>query len=79
MNRSNIPTNLSEQQLAQMERVAALRHKPKKKADRLVISGQVADELVPYAKNALTKISKTDLINLALACFFEVQVYEAAN
>ena len=72
---STAQTKLPERQRVELERIAALRIK--EQPTRLVLSGQVVDDLVPYVKEALKTVSKTDLINLALASYFEVAVYEA--
>ena len=70
---------LTSKQLQDFERVLARRSQPGQEKERLILSGQVADDLMPYAKAALSRgVSKTDLINLALAAYFEVQVSEGA-
>lgn len=71
--------NLAPAKMDELRKVAALREQPREGKDRIVISGQVADGLVPYVRSALGQgVSKTDLINLALAAYFEVEVYRAA-
>ena len=70
---------LGPKQISALERAMARRNEPEEK-ERVILSGQVIDDLTPYVKAALDSgVTKTDLINLALAAYFEVQVYESAQ
>ncbi len=73
-------TLLGPKQLGALERAMARRANPVSDRERILLSGQVLDQLTPYVKAALDSgVTKTDLINLALAAYFEVQVYESAQ
>ena len=62
-----------------LDAIRAKRNAQPEKKDRLIVSAEVADDLTPYVRAALARgVTKTDLINLALAAYFEVQVFEAA-
>lgn len=64
---------------AQLDRLAVLRSRPAPPKDKIFVSAQVADELMPYVREALKRVSKTDLVNIALAQYFEVQLTIAAE
>lgn len=80
MSNSNQKASLGRKQEEQLRRIAEMRNTPQPPKHAIVLSAQVADALVPYVETALARgVTKTDLINLALASYFDVQVFEATT
>jgi hypothetical protein len=70
---------LSPEQVKRLEQIAASMRALESRPDRIVLSGQVDETLASFVRDALGHMTKTELVNAALAALFEVEVVRAAQ